>query len=256
MDLPVFHVVYKTSTAFSRDCEQQLKMHGLFLRVGSVLDRQDPVKVVLHLPDGDQVELSGEVVQLVAGQGLAVQFSPDYRGAIEKLTTKVPIQTHVSQEPGISDPEFFAPGQKAPGEVPDTVARSRNLQDQISEMTVAQKRNSALHGRKDMRMLLIRDRNKTIHPFVIKNPAITLDEIEQIAKMPSVNPDVLRTIAKSKEWNRSMTVCRNLVRNPKTPLKEALMLLAKLPKSDVRALAKSSNVRTPIQQAARKKVTG
>ena len=133
---------------------------------------------------------------------------------------------------------------------------SQSLQKQIEEMSVNEKRTNALHGRKQMRMLLIRDRNKTIHPFVIKNPAITLDEIEQIAKMPSVNPDVLRTIAKSKEWTRSTTVCRNLVRNPKTPMKEALMLLPKLPMSDLRAMAKSGNVRTAIQQAARKKVAG
>jgi len=144
-----------------------------------------------------------------------------------------------------------------PGQTePDRVTRNKNLQQQIAEMSVAQKRQACLHSRKDMRMLLIRDRNKTIHPFVMRNPAITLDEIEQISKMPSVNPDVLRTIAKSREWNRSATVCRNLVRNPKTPMKEALQLLSKLPKSDIRALAKRGNVRTAIQQAARKKALG
>ena len=46
------------------------------------------------------------------------------------------------------------------------------------------------------------------------------------------------------------------MRSSVTPMKEALMLLAKLPKSDIRAFAKSGNVRTAIQQAARKKVAG
>jgi len=81
-----------------------------------------------------------------------------------------------------------------------------------------------------------------------------LDEVIQIAKMPSVNPDVLRMIAKNPDWVRSSTVCRNLVRNPKTPMQEALAVLAKLPMSEVRTLAKTGNVRTAIQQAARKKV--
>jgi len=54
------------------------------------------------------------------------------------------------------------------------------------------------------------------------------------------------------EWTRSPTVCRNLVHNPKTPLREAVLLLSKMPMGDVRQLAKSPHVRSPIQQAARK----
>jgi hypothetical protein len=123
-------------------------------------------------------------------------------------------------------------------------------------MSVNETRRAALRGRRDMRLLLIRDKNKTVHPFVLRNPGITLDEVEQIAKMPGVNPDALRMIAGNRDWIRSTTVCRNLVRNPKTPMPDALRLLGKLPMSDLRAMAKSGNVRTPIQQAARKKVTG
>jgi hypothetical protein len=123
-------------------------------------------------------------------------------------------------------------------------------------MTANEKRQAAIHGRREVRLLLMKDRNKTVHPFVVKNPAITLDEIEQFAKMPSVNPDALRMMAGNREWIRSIGVCRALVRNPKTPLREALALLEKLPISDVRALAKSENVRAPIQRAARKKVAG
>ncbi len=255
MEQPVFHIVYSSPKALSRDCEQQIKLGGFLLRTEAHLDQFAAVTLRFHAPDGEEIELSGEVVQVVPSHGLAVQFGAGAGPAVEKLMAKAA----GGPEDGESedgDPEFFAPGQEPESSTPDRVTQTRNLQDQIAEMSVAQKRAAALHGRKDMRMLLIRDRNKMIHPFVIKNPAITLDEIEQIAKMPSVNPDVLRIIAKSREWNRSVTVCRNLVRNPKTPITEALMLLAKLPLSDIRAMAKSGNVRTPIQQAARKKVAG
>jgi len=255
MERPVFHVVYHGPQAFQRDCAGQLKMRGLLLRTEAQLDQFAAVAVCVHAPDGEEIELSGEVVQVVPGQGLAVQFGDESGAAIEQLIAKSSDGLEEG-EPAGDDPEFFAPGQEPSGSTPDRITHSRNLQDQIAEMNVAQMRVAALHGRKDMRMLLIRDRNKTIHPFVVKNPAITLDEIEQIAKMPAVNPDVLRMIAKSRDWNRSVTVCRNLVRNPKTPMKEALALMAKLPLSDIRAMAKSGNVRTPIQQAARKKLAG
>ncbi len=80
------------------------------------------------------------------------------------------------------------------------------------------------------------------------------DHGEQIAKLATVNPEALHIIARSREWTRSMTVCRNLVHNPKTPLADALEMLEHLPPSEIRMLAKSGNVRTPLQQAARKKV--
>jgi hypothetical protein len=251
MEKPVFKVRYRTWAALGRDVRQQIAVQGLLLKKEAQLNRLDPVTVRLTAPDESTFELEAEVVQVIPGQGVAVQF----KGPADELVAAVSRNPPPAGEtPAPDDPEFLAPGEEEKRTV--VLGDTQNLQKQIEEMSVNQKRTNALHGRKQMRMLLIRDRNKTIHPFVIKNPAITLDEIEQIAKMPSVNPDVLRSIAKSKEWTRSTTVCRNLVRNPKTPMKEALMLLVKLPLSDLRAMAKSGNVRTAIQQAARKKVAG
>jgi hypothetical protein len=250
MGKPVFQVRYLTWAALGRDVRQQIAVSGLLLKVEARLNRFDQVTVRVVAPDESTFDLDAEVMQVIEGQGVAVQL----KGPADELVKAVSANPPPAGElPGADDPEFSTPGEERHIVV---LGDSQNLQKQIEEMSVNQKRQNALHGRKQLRMLLIRDRNKTIHPFVIKNPAITLDEIEQIAKMPSVNPDVLRAIAKNREWSRSTTVCRNLVRNPKTPMKEALMLLSKLPLSDIRALAKSSNVRTAIQQAARKKVAG
>jgi len=250
MEKPVFQACYRTWAALARDVRQQIAVQGLLLKVEVQLNRFDPVTVRIIAPNESTFDLDAEVMQVIEGQGVAVQLKGPADQLVKAVSANPPPE---NESPQADDPEFSAPGEEKKTVV---LGDSQNLQKQIEEMTVNQKRHTALHGRKQMRMLLIRDRNKTIHPFVIKNPAITLDEIEQIAKMPSVNPDVLRSIAKSKEWIRSTTVCRNLVRNPKTPMKEALMLLGKLPLSDIRALAKSGNVRTAIQQAARKKVAG
>ena len=89
------------------------------------------------------------------------------------------------------------------------VGDRESLQARIEALSVQEKRNEALHGRKDARWILVRDHNKSIHPFVIKNPAITLDEVEQIARLTGVNPDVLHQIAHHREWTRSANVCRS-----------------------------------------------
>jgi hypothetical protein len=255
------HVQYRSWKVFERDCRQQLALKGLFLKKTDLAVEQfAPVVIRLVTPDGEEFVCPAEVVQCVAGQGLAVQFTEAAASVLQNLMKKCPDST-LSEEtvPGGEDPIVGIPESveilPVPGEKTTTAVESPVSMQQLESMSVAEKRQAALHGRKDIRMLLIRDRNKTIHPFILKNPAITLDEIEQIAKMPSVNPDVLRMIANHKEWTRSATVCRNLVRNPQTPMKEALELLAKLPVSEVRALAKGSTVRTAIQQAARKKIT-
>jgi hypothetical protein len=253
-------VQYRSWKVFGRDCQQQLSMKGLFLKTDLTLEQFAPVALQLITPDGEKFDCSAEVVQCISGHGIAVQFTAASASILQSVLRKCDESHPVEGNADASDdPIIGLPGSIEVLPVDDQPAPSTEshlLTQQLETMTVAEKRQTALHGRKDMRMLLIRDRNKTIHPFVLKNPAITLDEIEQIAKMPSVNPDVLRMIASHKEWTRSATVCRNLVRNPQTPMKEALLLLEKLPLSDVRALAKGTTVRTAIQQAARKKVTG
>jgi len=268
MNPHVFHVRYQTWAALHRDCQQQIEHNGLLVRTDEQFSLYAVAEVRLCTPDEIEFVLAGQVVQDIPGQGLAVQFDDAAAPTIEDLRLKCfenPVPA--GETPAADDPLVAAEDEGSAGSTPAPEAepepdadRPRRVVDmaglrkKLEGMSVNEKRREALHGKRDARLLLIRDRNKTIHPFVLRNPAITLDEIEQIAKMPTVNPDVLREIAKNREWSRSVTVCRNLVRNPKMPVREAVGLLSKLPLSDVRALAKSGNVRTPIQQAARKKV--
>jgi hypothetical protein len=254
MDKPEFKASYRSWAAFFRDFKQQISMRGLFIKTKTSLAQFAKVSVQIVTPDNQEFDLDGEVVQAMADQGLAIQFSPDAAAVIDRLQElSKQHQPDGSEQPPEGDPQFLEPGQAGRPPMGGDMVK---LREHVEQMSVNQKRAAALHGKREMRLLMIRDRNKTIHPFVIKNPAITLDEIEQFAKMPSVNPDVLRMIAKNRDWIRSTSVCRALVRNPKTPMKEALTLLKKLPKSEIRALAKSGNVRTAIQQAARKLVVG
>jgi hypothetical protein len=232
-------------------------MGGLLLRTDAHLPQFSPVKVRVVPPSGESVELAGQVLQVMPGQGVAVQIDPDASASVARL--EVACEGQNSEDAGVAtaedDPKITRPGDRKAGTLgPNLSQEPQELRRQLGEMTVNEKRQAAIHGRREVRLLLIKDRSKAVHPFVLQNPAITLDEIEQIAKMPSVNPDALRMIAGNREWIRSIGVCRALVRNPKTPLRDALILLEKLPLTDIRALARSDHVKTPIQRAARKKV--
>ena len=122
-------------------------------------------------------------------------------------------------------------------------------------MTAPQKMALALSGSREERFALMRDQNKVLHVYVLKNPRIGVDEVAYAAKLPSFSPDALKLIAENREWGGNATVCIALVRNPRTPLPIALRLLDKIPLSEVRALAKGG-ARDQIVHAARKKVNG
>jgi hypothetical protein len=115
---------------------------------------------------------------------------------------------------------------------------------------------AALHGNKDERGRIMRDLNKMLHPYVLKNAGLGVDEVLAIAKMTTVAADLLGTIADRRDWAQRPDIAIALVRNPKTPTAAAIRLLDWVSPADLRQLAKDSRTRPAVQQAARKKVIG
>jgi hypothetical protein len=249
---------YRSWASLHRDWQQQIRMGGMLLRTTEQYAQFSPIGISLVTPSEEVLELPSQVLQLIPGHGVAVQFGAEAASELERLEGLCqanPAEGSANpDDPQVGPPSSDDVASSTGGRMTDLSRDPVELRRQLEQMTVNQKRQAALSARREARILLIKDNQKAVHAFVLKNPGITLDEVEAIAKMPSVNPDALRLIANNRDWTRSQTICRNLVRNPKTPMREALALLEKLPMSDIRMMAKSSNVRGPIQQAARKKV--
>ncbi len=120
----------------------------------------------------------------------------------------------------------------------------------------AAKIHMAMHGNKEDRMRIMREGDRSMHRFVLRNPGLRIDEVTFIAKMTAVSPDLLKAIAERREWAQRPEVALALVRNPKSPVPLAIQMLQHLSPSELRRLAKGSNARMPILQAARKRVIG
>jgi hypothetical protein len=125
-----------------------------------------------------------------------------------------------------------------------------------TDASTAQKIQRALHGDRGDRLAILRDINKGLHPYVLRNPNIQADEIAWIARQTTVAPDALAYIAGRREWVQKPEVAAALVRNPKTPPPLAIKLLDLVAPSELRLLAKQTNVRDAVQRAARKKLLG
>jgi len=215
---------YSRVEDFLRDCEQQGALGGLLVKGEVPVDLELGASVELEVvtPVGS-VQLTSQVIQVLAGVGVAVTVAP---GALEKL---VEAARSSSSREGVREPSHGA--------------------------ETARKIQLALHGDKTQRAALLREPNKMIHAYVVRNAQIQLDEVTAIARMTTVSVEVLTFIASRREWDRP-EVAIALVRNPRTPVPLAIRLLDRISPSDLRQLAKQATVREAIQRAARKKVIG
>ena len=129
---------------------------------------------------------------------------------------------------------------------------TESLLVQVRGMTVAARVKLALRGNKEARQILTRDPVKLVQVCVLKNPRITLDEALAMSKNRSLHGELLRRISEESEWVRHYPLRLALVENPKTPLQISLSLLSGVRERDLRALARSKNVPSVLQQQARR----
>lgn len=130
-------------------------------------------------------------------------------------------------------------------------APAGTVQERMAALTPGQKMSAALSGDREIRIALLRDLNKTIHAYVLRNPRIGLDEVQWAAKMTTISAEALKVIFEHKEWGANPTVVAALVRNPVMPTSIAIRLLPKLSNGELRAIAKGG-ARDQVVQAARK----
>jgi hypothetical protein len=119
-------------------------------------------------------------------------------------------------------------------------------------MSVMQKIKLARNGGKEARSLLIRDRNKIVSNSVMASPKITESEIVTVAQSRGVGDDILRLIARNRDWTKNYKVKHALATHPKSPQTVAVKFLNYLTDKDLRSIMKSRDVPTAISTHARR----
>ena len=124
----------------------------------------------------------------------------------------------------------------------------------IQRMSVFEKIKTALMGRMEERVILIRDANKLVSRAVLQSPKLSEHEVENFASMKDVSDEVLRRIALSRKFLRSYAVVRALVNNPRTPIDVGLPLLRHINDTDLKWLVLNRNVADVVRHAAQRRV--
>ena len=71
-----------------------------------------------------------------------------------------------------------------------------------------------------------------------------------MAGLRSVQDDVIRTIAESREWTKNYPVVLALCRNPKTPIRRTLGFLPRLSTRDLKILAADRGIPDSVRTQA------
>ena len=168
----------------------------------------------------------------------------------------------VSVLPGVGVGLTFDDAEMARRRLRPVIERARrgggpgdgNLQVRIQRMTTVEKQELAMTGDRMARMLLWKDPNKAIHPFVLRNRHLTSDEVRMMASYRNINPNALQKISENREWMRDQRIVSALVTNPKTPPQVAVRLVDRLSSAELRRLSRSSDAPRAVQRAARQKL--
>jgi hypothetical protein len=232
-------VRYRNPAELIADHDQQLARGGLLVKAQAELELYAEVELEIGFGN-DKVVLTGQVVQLLPGVGVAVGLAPDAVAQVAPLvqTARTKPQAGAAAEHSVV--------REGGGEAYTRVrAASKNEKIQM-----------ALHGSREERAIVLRDIDRSLHRFVLQNPHLALDEVLAIAKMPTVTSDVLAEIGDRREWFQRPDIAMALIRNPKTPVPVAVKLLEFCGQSEVRRLAKDTGTRQAVRAAAIKKLSG
>lgn len=245
MSAPRLVAEFATAEDFLGTYQREISVGGLLVR-GAILPPGASLGVcvvAVSVAGQAPVEVQAQLAAAVPGVGVAVMF-PAPPAPLVALVER--LRAPAEQAPPGEQGEPDAEEPPAPAHNPLMSAR-------LAAMTVTEKMQLALSGDREARAYLLRDTNKALHVYVLRNPRLGLDEVIYAAKMSSLSVDALKLIAEHREWGVNTTVCTALARNPRTPVPLVLKMLPRVPMQELRAIAKGQG-RAPIVQAARKLV--
>lgn len=224
----------------------QMDRGGVLVRVSDVtgLDLGTPATLELVLPDGSKVITNVSVLQVLAGHGVAVSVPAEL---VAQLRTRS--GTDAGANPAKHERVDSAP--PSPTAEPPRAARASTAPAELSN---AEKIQVALHGNRDQRNAILRDNNRMLHQYVLKNPQITVEDVLAIAKNAQMSAEMLKLIGERREWFQRPQIALALARNPKTPPELAVRALELVPLDALRQMAKGTGVLPHVAQAARKKI--
>jgi hypothetical protein len=251
----VLEVAWDDVAGLRHDYDTQLALGGLFVDGVDASALPPLATLELRLCAGAGEALSAPARLTVAtAQSACVEIPAEARAelfaAIEARTAGVTAAA-CPRRAALCD----AAAQQNPEPQPEDDSRGQMALDRrIALRSVAEKVQMALHGAREARQLLMRDRAGVVQSSLVRNPKTSLDELSALARAPHLAPDTAEVLTQHPAHGSSPQLALALVRNARTPLPTVLQLLPRLLPADLRSVAKGVGVRTQVAAAAKKRL--
>ena len=260
-------VAYADAAALKHDAETQLGRGGLFVAVDAGGLPPLAELTLRLLLDGEGMEAAARLTVATA-EAACVEIASAARApllaAVAACTAGVEARAGVkaarlydaaAQRNDAVAQQNSATAQQHAGDPEAADTRGQiPLERRIIAMSIGEKVQLALHGNREARALLMRERAGVIQSSLVRNPKTTLDEVQALARAPQLAPDTAELLAQHPTHGVSPQIALALVRNPRTPIPTATSMVARLSPGDLRVVAKGLGVRTQVAAAARKRL--
>ncbi len=252
-----YRVTYARASDLKRDLDTQIGRGGLYVLAAPPEDLAYGARCALEIvaPDGRAVQVEGAVLASTPGHGLAIAIGHEVSDALRAMLPSLPADGS-DAAPARHERIGGDAAATSPVPAPAPASVAADVPASWDDLSPAEKMRLAQHGGRDERAAALRDRNRALHPHVLKNPRITLDEVVAIAKNAQAAPDLLRMLADRSEWMGRSSVADAIARNPKTPSEVAVRALAGCSAESLRQMAKGVGAPPNVVAAARKRVLG
>lgn len=216
--------------------QEEVKTHGAtqVSRVGVAgLKALSSVEVQFSTSTVPLASVTGQIIYLNDAIA-AVSFAPAERAILSAVIFPL-------SKPEAADPSS-ASGEEAP------------LWKRYKEMSKSERIKLARHGKGEALRLVLKDKDKSLHTHVLKNPKLSGRELASFIRGGSMSPNLLKQIGQTTDLLRKPAVVEALVVNPNTPIKTAVNLVPRMKLSVAKRISKTNNARGPVLAAIRRRL--
>jgi hypothetical protein len=250
----VLEVSYESAAGLRHEYDSQLKLGGLFVPVGApAAEPFAPVLLLLAVDGAEPLRVQTRLT--VAGaDSLCVEVLPEATAPLAEAVAQLCENCDANASKDRRSVRLLDGEPPAPPRA--RASEPMTLDRKIAELSVPDKIRMAMHGSREERTFLARDRAGVVQATLVRNPNTTIDEVLAMARSPHLAAEAAEAMVEHATFGASAQLVFALVRNPRTPLRLAVETVSKLQMSDLRVVAKGLGVRTQVAQAARKRLLG
>lgn len=219
----------------------------------------------LYKNKNTRMSTADRIVELAARNDVEIAGIPAFKAHVEAIKgqlipepTDEPLPTDAIFQEALaedSDEDAFEASDDDDDDDGEEVKKKfKPLAFRVREMSTSEKVRLAVIGDAAARALLVRDSNRMVSFAAISSPSMTIAEATNIAHSKEVGDEILRYIGNRKEWARSYELKTALVFNPKTPVGISLRFISHLRPNDLKVVAKSRGVPTPVKTSAAQRI--